>query len=186
VKICWAYWDEIDVKKMNPIDQNLLEALYEKRIAIDDFLRNADRELRVANLFIFQAIEEAIQAADADALDCALWLVRQAEAPVAFLDTLNALMVSPNHRSHQMIAKTLQDHLPDPKSIPFVRQVLASNFDYLEYTCSESDVITKWLGWLLYAIGTQEAIDVMREYSNSTDPGIAQEMRYRLRKVAAK
>ncbi len=113
-------------------NQNFLQNLYENKISILEFLRCADRELRVANAFIFQTIEQAIQAADADDLDSALWLIRQAEAPEAFLDMLNALMIQPGHRSHQMIVKTLQDHIPSPQSIPFVRQALASNFDYLE------------------------------------------------------
>jgi hypothetical protein len=64
-----------------------------------------------------------------------------------------------------------------------VRKVLENNFDYLQYTCSESSTIAKWFSWLLYSIGTKEAIELMREYSNSEDEGIANEMRYRLKKM---
>jgi hypothetical protein len=99
-----------------------------------------------------------------------------------FIDLLNELLINPNHRSHQRIAKALQ-HTPSPTTVPFVRKALESNFDYLEYTFSDSDVIAKWFSWLLYAIGTPEAIDLIKEYSHSTNEGIKKEMLYRLKRV---
>ena len=96
---------------------------------------------------------------------------------------LNDPVINPNHRSHQVISKNLQDIAPSPTTVPFVRKALETNFDYLEYTGSDSDAIAKWFSWLLYSIGTDEAINLMKEYSNSPHEGIANEMRYRLNKV---
>jgi hypothetical protein len=99
-----------------------------------------------------------------------------------YVDILNELLINPNHRSHQEIAKTLQDYAPSPSTVPFVRKVLESNFDYLEYTCSDSDAIAKWFSWILCSIGTTEAIDLKKQYSKSSDEGIRNEMLYRLKK----
>ena len=76
-----------------------------------------------------------------------------------------------------------KDFAPSPKTVPFVSKVLESNFDFLEYTYSDSDAIAKWFSWLLYSIGTAEAIDLMKEYSNSNEEGIKNEMLYRLKKI---
>jgi hypothetical protein len=81
------------------------------------------------------------------------------------------------------VAKALQDHVKSSSSIPFVEQALATRFDYLTYTCSDSGVIAKWFSWLLFEIGTPEAIAVMRRYADDPDEGIREEMRYRLAKV---
>jgi site-specific recombinase len=97
-------------------------------------------------------------------------------------DILNELLLHPKHRSHQRIAKKLQG-IADPSTVPFVRKALASNFDYLAYTCSDDATIAKWFSWLLYAIATDDAIALMLEYSASDNEEINKEMRYRLQKI---
>ena len=99
------------------------------------------------------------------------------------IELLNELLVAKGHRQHQLIAKILQD-VKSPSTIPFVRRALESNFDYLEYTCSDSDAIAKWFSWLLFSIGTEDAIDLIRVYTQSTDDGIREEMIYRLNKIS--
>lgn len=98
------------------------------------------------------------------------------------VDLLNELLVSPKHYLHQMIAMTLQQ-IKSPSTIPFVKMALDSNFDYLEYTCSDHEVIAKWFSWILFSINTKEAISLIEEYSKCSNEGIRNEMRYRLRKV---
>ncbi|MBS0030576.1 HEAT repeat domain-containing protein [Chitinophaga sp. 22321] len=98
------------------------------------------------------------------------------------VDLLNELLVSKEHYLHQMIAKTLQ-HIKSPTTIPFVKTALDSNFDYLEYTCSDHEAIAKWFSWILFSINTKEAISLIEEYSKSPNEAIRNEMMYRLRKV---
>lgn len=98
------------------------------------------------------------------------------------VDLLNELLVNTEHHQHQMIAKTLQ-HVKSPSTIPFVKRALDSNFDYLEYTCSDHDAIAKWFSWLLFSINTKEAISLIEEYSKSPNKDIRNEMIYRLDKV---
>ncbi len=56
-------------------------------------------------------------------------------------------------------------------------------FEHLAYTASEPGVIAKWFSWLLFEIGTEEAISVLRQYTQSQDPAVATEMRYRSSKL---
>jgi len=44
-------------------------------------------------------------------------------------------------------------------------------------------VIAKWFSWALFSIGTKEATEVIKEFSNSKDEGIRNEMIYRLNKI---
>lgn len=99
-----------------------------------------------------------------------------------FIDILNRLLVNPNHRSYQYIAKFLQD-IKSPSTIEYVRIALDSNFNYLEYTCSKPEVTAKWFSWLLASINTKESIDLIEEYTKSENEGISKEMIYRLDKV---
>ncbi|SFF10219.1 hypothetical protein [Spirosoma endophyticum] len=98
-----------------------------------------------------------------------------------YTSVLNELLVTPGHRDHQEIARRLQK-FKSPSTIPYVRAVLLSDFDYLAYTGSDSDAIAKWFSWILADIGTPEAIEVLEECSHSTDEGIRNEMLYRLKK----
>jgi hypothetical protein len=99
------------------------------------------------------------------------------------IELLNELLITKGHKRHQLIAKILQD-VKSPSTIPFARRALESNFDYLEYTCSDSDAIAKWFSWLLFSIGTEDAIELIREYTQSADDGISEEMIYRLSKIS--
>lgn len=98
---------------------------------------------------------------------------------------LNELLLYPNHKSHQYVARLLQS-IADSSSIPYVRKVLESNFEYLKYTSSDPIVITKWFSWLLVAINTDEAIDLIQEFAKCKNKGIRDEMKYRLRRIGVK
>lgn len=168
---------------MTEADKQLLIDLDYGKVTFDDFLKQFSVDLKSDNDFIRTEMKAAIQSADTDRIQMTIPLIWFSEDISNFIDLLNELLINPNHRSHQVIAKNLQDDAPSPTTVPFVRKALETNFDYLEYTCSDSDAIAKWFSWLLYSIGTDEATNLMKEYSNSTDEGIANEMRYRLNKV---
>jgi hypothetical protein len=168
---------------MTEVDKQLLIDLDYGRVTFDNFLKQFSVDLKSDNEFIKTEMQAAIESAETDRIQMTIPLIWFSADISNFVDLLNQLLINPNHRSHQQIAKNLQDIAPSPTTVPFVRKALERNFDYLEYTCSDSDAIAKWFSWLLYSIGTEEAIDLMKEYSNSTDEGIANEMRYRLTKV---
>lgn len=115
-------------------------------------------------------------------LDSAINLIWASQKQEQFLDLFNELLITPNHRQHQVITMKIQK-IGSPTSIPFIQKALESGFDYLEYTASESAAIAKWFSWALFEIGTQEAIDLMKKHTKSADEGIRNEMLYRLGKV---
>jgi hypothetical protein len=164
-------------------DKQLLAELDYGIITTDIFLKNFSVNIKNDTGFVKTEVRKAIETSDPDEIQMTLVLIWLSGDISKYVDILNELLINPNHRSHQQIAKNLQDDAPRPTSVPFVRKALESNFDYLEYTCSDSGAIAKWFSWLLYSIGTTEAIDLMREYSNSSNEGIRNEMLYRLKKI---
>lgn len=100
-----------------------------------------------------------------------------------YVDLLNELLVCPNHYSHQHIARVLQK-LKDPSTIRYVKIALDSNFKYLEYTCSEDSAIAKWFSWILFEIGTEDSIQMLKDYTKSENESIRQEMTDRLSKLS--
>jgi hypothetical protein len=167
---------------MTDADKQLLAELDAGVISTETFFKEFSVDIKNNASFVKDEIRAAINIADPDQLQMTMSLIWLSGNTHLFIDLLNELLINPNHRSHQRIAKTLQE-TPSSTTVPFVRKALENNFDYLEYTCSDSDAIAKWFSWLLYAIGTPEAIELMKEYSHSADEGIKKEMLYRLRKV---
>lgn len=97
-------------------------------------------------------------------------------------DILNNLLLMPGHQLHQEITREIQ-RMRSPSSIPHIRQVLERRLDFLQYTNSEQSTIAKWFSHALASIGTPEAIQLIKEFAQCDDIGIAEEMNYRLRQL---
>jgi HEAT repeat protein len=124
-----------------------------------------------------------MQQGDVDKIETLVYLIYDSDQKVACRELLQELLLLRFHRSHQRVVFTLQA-LRDPRSVPILRQALAMPFDHLaDYPC-ESEVIAKWFSHALADIGTPEAIQVLREFAQSPDPGIRAEMQYRLTKLS--
>jgi len=167
---------------MTEKDKQLLIDLTYGKITYDQLLKKFSIDIKSDSEFVRKEMNVAIDSNDPDEIEMTLPLIWLSGDIYKYTDILNELLINPNHRKHQEIARGLQDY-PSPTTVPFVRKALETNFDYLEYTCSESNAIATWFSWLLYSIGTTEAIDLIKEYSNSADEGIRNEMLYRLKKV---
>jgi HEAT repeat protein len=131
---------------------------------------------------ILTKIENAIANDDNELLESSIDELEFIELSQEFVPILNQLLLNNNHKKHQFITKSIQD-LKSPTSISFIQKALETNFDYLQYTCSEDAVIAKWFSHALSKIGTEEAIDLIKLYSKSKNEGIKAEMLYRLNKL---
>lgn len=169
---------------MTEVQIQKLEEYYSGNLPRQKFLEEFGEEISNVE-FIKTELRLAIESEDQEIIERAISILWFSNDYNSFIDELNILLTNPNHVSHQEITKTIQD-LQNPKSIPFIKQALESNFDYLEYTYSDSGAIAKWFSWALYSIGTDDAIEVMKHFSNSDDQGIRNEMIYRLNKVGNK
>jgi hypothetical protein len=167
---------------MTDKDKQLLTELDYGIITINIFFKNFSVDIKEDTDFVKAEMTKAIATSDADEIQMALALIWLSGDISKYVEILNELLINPNHKNHQLIARNLQFFAPSTQTVPFVRKALESNFDYLEYCCSDSRAIAKWFSWLLYSIGTTEAIELMKEYSNSSNKGIREEMLYRLNK----
>lgn len=168
---------------MTEQEKQLIEDFEFSKISHEDFYLNFPINLRDNKNYIPDEIRKAINDQNKEALESIIFLlVWIIEYPSDYLEILHELLLNPSHQSHQRITKILQE-LKNPESIPYIKKVLESKFDYLEYTCSSSGTIAKWFSHALSSIGTKEAIGVLREYSISPDKEIREEMLYRLRKI---
>ncbi|MFD0727209.1 hypothetical protein [Lysobacter brunescens] len=131
---------------------------------------------------ILSEMADAVARHDWQASYDLLGFVINIEDSVAKAEILNHLLVMPGHEHHQQVMRQIQ-LLRSPSSIPYIRTMLESGYEMLEYTCSEPGVITKWFSHALADIDTPESIDLIREYSGSEDPEIAGEMAYRLMRI---
>jgi len=97
--------------------------------------------------------------------------------------TLGELLLMSNHRHHQGVTMAMQQ-LADPAGIAAIRARLDTGFDDLAYTCSDDIVIAKWFSHALWKIGTPEAIALIRRHASSANAQVAEEMTYRLERIA--
>jgi HEAT repeat protein len=127
-------------------------------------------------------IKEAIKKGNLEELEESISELLQSKNISSYVDLLNELLLIPFHYQHQYIAMAIQN-LESVSSVPFIDKVLESKFEGIPYTGSESRSMARWFSWALYCIGNEEAVEVMKKHTNSTDKGIREEMRYRLNKL---
>ncbi|HLP19631.1 MAG TPA: hypothetical protein VK174_04990 [Chitinophagales bacterium] len=134
---------------------------------------------------IIEQIREAMRSADTYKVDEAIDLLYISDRIAPFIDLINDLLLFPHHHRHQEITRLIQQ-AQSASSIEFIRKALLTNFDYLQYTCSDDGPIAKWFSHALFDIGTEEAINVIREFAQSPNEEIRFEMNYRLEKTNQK
>jgi hypothetical protein len=167
---------------MTKFENQLLKQWENAELTTESFIAQFPIDLKNNSAFIIAEINKAIKSTKKDELNRAINLIYFCENNEALIDVLNQLLINPNHKKHQFITKTIQS-LKNPSSISFIKKVLNTGFNYLNYTGSDAEVIAKWFSWALLSIDTKEAIDVMKEFAKSDNEGIKKEMIYRLNKI---
>ncbi len=87
-----------------------------------------------------------------------------------------------DHREHEEIIRFLQD-ASDPYAVPFIKQaiLLKPQLDYLAY--DDYGSYYKKCFWALKAIGSRDAIELIKEFAESVDPIIKEQAQFRLSKI---
>ncbi|EPL03847.1 hypothetical protein [Pseudomonas sp. CF161] len=91
-------------------------------------------------------------------------------------------LIKTDHQDHEDIIWSLQQ-AADPYSVPFLRQavLLKPLLEYLEY--DDYGAYYKKCFWALRAIGTREAVAVIKAFAESEDEVIKEQALYRLHKI---
>ncbi|GEM_PF-4009896 len=143
-----------------------------------------DENLKIndATTNLIQAFSQSIAEKDLDKMESDYEKIDNIDNIDQRIGALNILLITPGHPFHQEITRSLQTYA-HPSSVAFIEEVLESNFVYLSYTSSDPKAIAKWFGWALASIGTPDAIALIKRFSRSKNPDIAEEMAYRLGRI---
>lgn len=94
-------------------------------------------------------------------------------------------LLDPDHDEHEDIIGYLQDY-PDPASVPYLKRAIALKpaLAYLDY--DDYGAYYKKCLWALQAIGTDEALAVIRACALSDDEALRTQALHRLDRIAQK
>lgn len=92
-------------------------------------------------------------------------------------------LIDPSHQDHETIIADLQAQ-PDSQSVPYIKQAIAlkPQLEYLEY--DDYGAYYKKCLWALQAIGTPEALQLIRDCTASPIPELRTRATYRLKRIA--
>lgn len=133
--------------------------------------------------YLINLFHTAIQENDEDTAELLIDVVFRLDNQSIKVAALNEFLLHDGHFSHQMITKDLQD-IGHPSSVAIIAKILEQDFKRFEYEASDDGVIAKWFSHALADIGTAEAFELLRKYAKSENREIANEMQYRLRRIA--
>lgn len=161
------------------------ESVLDYYAKVDAFWGNANIADENKLTYLMDMFERGVQQSDADMLEFVADLAFKIENQEIRVSVLNQLLLLDGHYQHQMITKELKN-IAHPLSVAIVAKVLEQGFKRFEYTASADGVIAKWFSHALADIGTEEAMALLKLYAQSENEEIAQEMKYRLRRIADK
>lgn len=167
---------------MTNYELQLLSEFSYNPACLEEFLQEFPIDVRNDSAWLLGELELASKSGNDDITEMLIDLIRLLDDSPTIIEVLNHLLIKSSHQSHQEIAMRLQK-VKSPSTVLYVRKALETDFDYLAYTCSDDRTVAKWFSWILFEIGTPEALALMKEYTNSSNEGISAEMQYRLSKV---
>ena len=126
--------------------------------------------------------EQIIKKQNADELEYGLVILYTIEEENEWIDLIHKLILEPWHREYEELAHDLQRR-KRPESIPILEEAIRKKFDYLESYGTGTRQFINQCGHALRSIGTEEAIMVIRELSESRDPILKDEMLYRISRI---
>ena len=161
------------------IRQQAISDLMLKRISREQFLGIWGATEASFSAEVQTLIQTAITNQDADAFDDATFL--EAYFGYAHVD-VHLLLTQTWHHQHEDFIGLLQ-HQKSPASVPALKAAIAlkPQLAYLDY--DDYGAYYKKCLWALAAIGTPEAIAVIRECVSAEDEQLREEAVYRLHKL---
>jgi len=159
--------------------ENLISRFQKREISKDTFVSLLPIELGENPEYLKKIFLDIIERKDSKQLQNALtilWLINKEKEQI---DVLNQLLLEDWHTRYEDIIHEIQKQ-KNPKSIPYIEAAMQNKYDYLiSYGTGVRQFINQ-CGHALKSIGTDDAISVIYEFSDSENLILRDEMLYRI------
>jgi hypothetical protein len=153
-----------------------------QKISNEEFISKLSFDRTHKDSFIRNIFKDIIQSKNAESVDYGLTLLWILEKDDEFIDIVHQLILESWHGQYENIAHELQRR-SNKLSIPFLKLAMQKKYDFLESYGSGTRQFINQCGHALRSIGTEDALDVIKELSKSNDPVLRDEMLYRISKI---
>ena len=158
--------------------------------AINQFyVRRAELRRELEGLLIneiggvgYEGVEKVYDVAmsnkDSDAVHNFIELVHVLGFDRFFLSHFHQLLLEPWHTKYEDVIHCIQA-IADPSSVPVIEQAITHKFPFLESYETGTRQFINQCGHALWSINTDEAYELIEKLTQSNDPIIQDEMKYR-------
>jgi len=167
---------------MNNKIESIVKRYWKKEIDKEEFVRQIQLKIGNKKEDVENLFERIIRNRNADELEYGLVILYAIEENNDMIDIIHKLLLEPWHREYEELTHDLQKR-KRPESIPFLKQAIQNKYEYLESYGTGTRQLINQCGHALKSIGTEEAINSIRELSKSDDPIIKDEMLYRVSRI---
>jgi|GEM_PF-2856343 hypothetical protein len=160
----------------------IIHQYWKKEIDRNEFVKKIQAEIGGKKEDFRDLFQQIIQSKNQDELELGLAILYAVEENNDLIDLIHQLILEPWHREYEELAHDLQRR-KQPESVPFLKEAMQKKYDYLESYGTGTRQFINQCGHALRSIGTEAAIEAIRTLSQSDDPVIKDEMRYRLSQI---
>lgn len=162
--------------------KSAIKKYWKRELSKEAFLTIIQTEIGYGIADFRNYFAKIIQSRNANDLEYGLVILFAIEKDNNLTDLLNKLLLEPWHREYEELAHSLQGR-KSPESIPFLKKAMQNKYEYLESYETGTRQFVNQCGHVLKSIGTDAAINVIKELSESDDPILKDEMLYRLSRI---
>lgn len=170
---------------MNDQIKTIIHQYWKNQINKDEFVEKIQAEIGSKKEDFRNLFKQILQNKNPDELEFGLVILYAIEENNDMIDLIHQLILEPWHGAYEELAHDLQSR-KQPASVPFLKEAMQKKYDYLESYGTGTRQFINQCGHALWSIGTEEAIATIRALSQSDDPVIKDEMKYRLSQIEGK
>jgi hypothetical protein len=153
-----------------------------KKITKEELLSRLPFSIENKSIELRRNINEIINSKAVNDVEFGLTLLWLLEEDNEFTDLLHLLTLEPWHNRYEDIIHSLQRR-KDPTSVPVIKTAIQQKYEYLESYGTGTGQFISQCGYALFSIGTNDAVRVISDLSNSDNELIKREMKYQLKRL---
>ena len=161
----------------------LLVRQYQRReCSKAEFVKQIQEEIGIGKENFGHYFEKILADKNPDDVESALTILYALDENNNLIDFIHQLLLAPWHTKYEALVHELQQR-KQPESVPFIKEAMQKKFPYPESYETGTRQFINQCGHALWSIGTEAAIQAIRELSESQDPVLRDEMCYRLSRI---